>query len=227
MTRYAELHDKIRDLRKNGLTYSEINAHLGVSIHKSTYSYICRGVALSTSQRASIQAEQLRQLGERRKVAVLQNKRLFNQKISSYRLKHHDMATFMSNLNAKLLALAMLYWGEGSKWKSHRGPQLGSSNPDIIRLYIALLHDCYGVTIERIKCRVQHRADQDSQGLIAYWSTVTGIKPGNFYPCYIDKRTLGQVTRKENYRGVCVITCAGTHIQLELAQIVDIIVEAL
>ena len=121
----------------------------------------------------------------------------------------------------------MLYLGEGSKWKSHRGPQLGSSDPKIIRLYVSLLRDCYNISADQLKCRVQHRADQDPEELVKYWSCVSGVNPTRFYPSYADRRTIGHATLNKGYKGVCVITCAGTYIQLELAQIVDIIGEVL
>lgn len=90
-----------------------------------------------------------------------------------------------------------------------------------------LLNSCFDISIDKLKGRIQHRADQNPEELLNYWSGVTGIHKKNFYKSYVDKRTIGRKTKKSGYKGVCTITCAGTHIQLELEQIADIIFEAL
>ncbi len=227
MTIHVHLYEDIRRLRKAGFTFQEINQELGVTIPKSSLSYICRNIELSPSQIEVIQERHKQQLGRQRQKAVIRNKQLFDEKVASYKFRNRDFANFIMRKDAKTLALAMLYLGEGAKWKSRRGPQLGSSDPKILRLYVLLLRDCYGVTPDKMRCRVQHRADQNAAELVTYWSSVTGIKPEYFYPSYFDKRTVGHKTKKKDYKGVCVVTCAGTYIQLELEQIAGIIFEAL
>ncbi|MDO8582220.1 MAG: hypothetical protein Q7S16_05105, partial [bacterium] len=125
------------------------------------------------------------------------------------------------------LALAFLYLGEGSKWRSHSGAMLGSSDPDIIRLYIRLLGLCYGIQSNRLKCRVSYRTDQDINYLQKYWSEVSGIPLVNFYKTKPDPRTKGKPTKKLDYMGVCVITGAGTNIQLELELIPKLVLKGL
>lgn len=123
--------------------------------------------------------------------------------------------------------LAILYLGEGSKWKSHSGLMLGSSDPLIILLYIKLLELCYGLSRINMKCRISYRADQDIKSLQRYWSKLTGIPPKNFYKTIPDPRTIGKPTKKKEYKGVCVVTCAGSNIQLELEAIPGIILKGL
>jgi hypothetical protein len=125
------------------------------------------------------------------------------------------------------LLLSMLYLGEGSKWKSHHGLVLGSSDPDIIRLYICLLDRCYGISVEKLRCRVSYRADQDIHALQRYWSQVTCIPLSGFYKTIPDPRTIGKPTKNIDYKGVAVISCAGTHIQLELEMIPKTILKGL
>ncbi len=121
----------------------------------------------------------------------------------------------------------MLYLGEGTKWQRSRAPKLASTSPVIIQLYIDLLHTCYGIGPESMHARIQCRADQNQNELIAHWMDITKIPRSNFYLCYVDKRTIGKPTTKTNYKGVCTVSCAGTHIQLELAEISGIIGEAM
>ena len=65
------------------------------------------------------------------------------------------------------MILSVLYLGEGTKWKGHSGMVLGSSDPNIILLYIKLLEICYGINHKKLKCRVSYRADQNLKSLRA------------------------------------------------------------
>ena len=133
---------------------------------------------------------------------------------------------FQSRDVAKI-ALAMLYLGEGAKRRSHRGLMLGSSDPLIATLYIALLERCYDIRKANLKCRISYRADQNIDALENYWSHITGIPRKNFYKTIPDPRTSGKKTIKHNYHGVCVITCRGTDVQLELEQITHLLKKGL
>lgn len=214
-------------MRLEGRTYSEINAALGQSFSKGTLSYICKSIKLDEKQQARIKELMRDQLVVSRQKAVEANQRIFAEKLDSYRKNNQNIAELMHDRRAKLVALAMLYLGEGAKWQGTRAPTLGSSNPMILRVYISLLRDCYNVSMDSFRCRIQHRADQNPNELISFWSKVTQIPTSQFYPCYVDKRTIGQRTTKTEYRGVCVVGCKGTHIQLELSEIAGIIDEVL
>lgn len=227
MVKYSlVLKEKVKKLRSQGFTYSEIQLAIGRDIPKSSLNYICRGILLNPSQVSRVNNIMLGKLVENRKKALIANRILLENKISGFRHANTNLAVYMQSRETKLIALSMLYLGEGAKWKGHRGPMLGSSDPNIIQLYINLLRDCYSVPLASFKFRIQHRADQNSEELLAYWSKITGAPRDNFYPSYIDKRTIGKVTKNIGYKGVCVATCAGTHIQLELEQIAGIIFEA-
>lgn len=213
--------DKIRSFRSQGYTYTEIQQKLSMKIPKGTLNYICRGIVLTPTQRQRIFEMMQPVLAESRRKAVVANRKILEAKIEGYRKTNAELNEFMQDPRAKLVALAILYLGEGSKWQGSRSPKVASSDPMIIRLYIDLLRECYGIPRTKLHARVQHRADQKSEDLVKYWSKITGIK--KFYPCYIDKRTIGKPTKKTNYKGVCSVGSAGTHIQLELAEIADII----
>lgn len=224
MKRYSQRVVKaIRELRAEGLTYPEIQIKIGESVPKGSLSYICRGVTISVAGKARIDEIIAGNRQKARRAAVVANRNRFAAELQSYRDANKGIADDMLEKNAQLIALAMLYLGEGAKWQKSRAPKLGSANPGIIRLYIDLLDSCYGVRRSQLRCRVQHRADQDSLDLVRYWSDVTGVVAGRFYKSYVDKRTIGKVTQKGDYKGVCTIHCAGTYIQLELAEIADII----
>jgi len=219
------IRQRVALLRKKGYTYPEINAALGLSIPKGTLSYMCRNVVLGTAERARIKEITREQLLINQKKAVAANKQLLANKIATLHTANQNLKPFLHDRRAKLIALAMLYLGEGAKWKGRRGLMLGSASPQILRLYIGLLRDCYDIPVANLRCRIQHRADQDPSVLLAFWSSELSVPLANFYPCYADKRTAGQTTKHPHYMGVCTVTCAGTHIQLELEQIAGIIEE--
>lgn len=227
MSKHLTHYNDVRTLRTKGLTYSEINKKLGTNIPKNSLTHICRGIVLTDEQITRISQLVKDNLVLNRQKAVIANKRIFDSKLIQYRQQNQNLKRFMSDRRAKLIALAMLYLGEGGKWKSHRGLFLGSADPMIIQVYLNLLDSCFGITRDKLHGRIQYRADQDYGKLLSYWSKVSGIKKQNFYPGYIDKRTIGKITIKTDYRGVCVVTCGGTAAQLELEQIIGIIDEAI
>jgi len=219
----ARTRQKIVTLRTKGYTYTEICEALGQHIPKGSLSFICRDVVLGAQQQERITQIKRDNLVMSREKAVVTNKRILAEKIAGYRAANQDIHPLLGDRRARLIALAMLYLGEGAKWRGRRGLMLGSSDPRIIQLYIGLLRDCYDIHLDQLKGRIQHRADQDPDALLDFWSNISGIRKSNFYPCYIDKRTIGQISRHPDYKGVCAVTCAGTHVQLELEQITDII----
>ncbi len=220
------LKKKIRNLRSSGFMYAEIQLEVNRKIPRSSLNYICKGIVLSDEQKIRVDGVAKAGLVRARKKALIVNKAIFDAKIAQYRKNNQNLRIFMQSREAKLVALAILYLGEGAKWQGHRGLHLGSTSPQIIQLYIRLLNDYFGVEVNSMKGRIQHRADQNPNELLNYWSKITGINGSNFYPSYFDKRTVGKPTEKANYMGVCKISCAGAHFQLELAEIADIIYES-
>jgi len=218
------LRDKVRKLRSKGKTYTEIKQVLGVSMPKSTLSNWCQDVILPDWYAAKIRDLNHKSFTKAQAMgwASMQRKReLFLDKV------RQEANRVLKNLNLENLKtiLAMLYLGEGAKWKGHSGLLLGSSDPTIILLYILLLEECYKIKPSQLKCRISYRADQNIRELEKYWSDITGIPKENFYKTKPDPRTKGTKTKKSDYKGVCVITCAGSHIQLELEEIAKLLLK--
>jgi hypothetical protein len=227
VNQHKALYERIQSLRASGKTFKEINVALGMNIPKSSLSYICRNVTLSNDFLRKMSLQSSENIKKQQVKAVIANRNIFEAKLKQYRRRNMQLVETINNKNVQLLALAMLYLGEGAKWKGRRGLALGSSSPQIIQIYINLLKSCYGIKSHKLKCRIQCRADQDQDEMLTFWSQITGVPISNFYPTHVDKRTVGKPTKKLGYMGVCVVTCAGTHIQLELEQIADIISEVL
>ncbi len=127
-----------------------------------------------------------------RSLAIRHNQQIRQTLLDEIDGRANQVIGAAGSLESLKLALAMLYLGEGSKWKSHRGLSLGNSNPEIVSLYVHLLKECYGINIDSLRARVQCRADQDTGMLEKYWSELLGISRNQFYKSGIDKRTQGK-----------------------------------
>ncbi|MDP3901010.1 MAG: hypothetical protein Q8Q38_01585 [bacterium] len=215
-SQYYNLKARATALREKGKTYGEIRKVLGKPISKSTLSYWCRNTPLPSHYEERI-AKIVGQASSRgRKTALALNRIRFEERIEEIRSRAHQLSSFFKDERTAKVALAMLYLGEGAKWKRHRGLHLGSSDPDIVQIYIRLLDRCYGIPREKLSARISYRVDQDIQALTRFWSRVTGIPKSRFYKTKPDSRTKGKKTLIKDYKGVCSITCAGTDVQLEL-----------
>jgi len=221
-SQYYTFKPKTIVLRKSGKTYGEIQKIIGKSIPKSTLSYWCHNLPLPLDYQRKIKDYNKFNLNKARKIALAVNRVKREKYLSGIRDRN---AKFFGNINLKTekLALAMLYLGEGSKWKSHRGLMLGSSDSDIIKIYLKLLKNLYNISTKQLRCRVLYRADQNINSLQRFWSKITKIPFKNFYKTKPDPRTVGKKTLRQDYRGVCVISGGGTEVQLELEMIPKIV----
>ncbi len=219
--------NEAREFRSQGKTYAEIMKSLKISVPKSTISGWCSDVKLPSWYQQKIDQLNKKSFSKAQKMAWASNKikreRLINEIIS----KVSNITEKIKDRDVLKVILSVLYLGEGTKWKTHRGLILGNSDPGTIKLYIKLLNVCYGIKSNQLKCRISHRADQNLKSLERYWSNITGVPKSNFYKSIPDPRTVGKPTKRKDYKGVCVIHCAGTHIQLELEAIPRIILSGL
>lgn len=221
-----QLKKQVRTLRGEGKTYSEIKNILDISVPKSTLSDWCKNVKLPAWYDEKIKELNNKSFNKARKIAWASNRKKREDFLKSVEGEAMKIVASLDEVNLKII-LAALYLGEGAKWKGHSGLMLGSSDPDVVLLYMALLDRCYGIKSRELKCRICYRADQDIKKLEVFWSKITGIPLNNFYKTKPDPRTIGKKTKNKEYKGVCVITCKGADIQLELEQIVKILIKHL
>lgn len=218
-----QLKGRARNLRAKGKTYSEIKTSLKIKMPKSTLSNWCKDIILPKWYQRKIDALNLMNSEKARKLALLTNKIKREILIKQLRNSNKYLSQKIKDKDVLKIILAILYLAEGAKWKSHRGLMLGNTDPTIIKLYIRLLQKCYNIKPKNLKCRISYRADQNIISLQKYWSRLTSIPMENFYKTKPDPRTIGKPTKKKNYKGVCVLTCKGTNIQLELEMIPTLI----
>lgn len=210
---------KARELRSEGKTYSEIRDFLNVNIPKSTLSGWCSDVILPESYLQKIKVFNKLHLDNVRNKAVKlkkEKRKIFFQELI---LKNQSVIKiFRKNQHTRKIVLAVLYLTEGSK--TERGSLMfGNSDQFIVRMFIDLLRECYKIDESKFRITVQCRADQDINFLEKFWSKTTQISLSQFYKTRVDKRTIGQKSKKPDYKGVCRIDYFSSFIDLELKHI--------
>lgn len=202
-------------LRLHGKTYSEINSKLAKKIPKSTLSEWFKNLEFTKTQKRNLENNVQNKIKKSQLMAVKAVRKAKIDRLKILKNKNSFILPLL-DLNIQKVMLSILYLGEGSKSKGSQNMTLGNANPDIIKLYLVLLNNCFKIDMSKFRVRIQCRADQNIKQLEKYWQEITKIPIKQFYPTYVDKRTIGKPTRRVNYMGVCAITYFDRSIQYEL-----------
>lgn len=134
------------------------------------------------------------------------------------------IAELVKSKKVAKIVLSILCLGEASKYRP-RGSifSLGNTDPRIIILFLDLLKKCFDFKIEKVRCTVQCRVDQNTEELEEYWQKITGIPKKYFYASRIDPRTIGKPTKKPGYMGVLKVDYSSTETQLDLESLAYLI----
>lgn len=215
MNSNESLKNKAIKLRLRGSTYSEINSKLPKKIPKSTLSEWFKKLEFTETQKKNLKAHVQNKIKKSQLIAVKVIRQAKVDRLNVLKSKNIFILPLL-DVNIQKAMLSILYLGEGSKSKSSQNMTLGNANPQIIKLYLTLLKNCFKIDMSKFRVRIQCRADQNIRELESYWKEITKIPVKQFYPTYIDKRTVDKPTHKANYRGVCAITYFDRSIQYEL-----------
>lgn len=212
-SKWFGLRPEAIELRRKGGSIREVEKLL--KIPRSTLSGWFRNIELTEKQKNKLKKNWLKGLNKARVRAVM-----WHNQQKQTRLKYAEnqalsllSAIDLENKAVLELALAMLYLGEGLKTKSGTG--MGSSDPLILKFFIHSLVKNYNVSINKVKCSLHLRADQDPESLKKYWSRELNIPLENFTSASIDQRTKGRSTYS-TYYGVCVVNCGNIALQRKL-----------
>lgn len=212
-SRWYESKEKATTLRKLGFSIIRIEADLGIP--RSTLSGWFKNIKLTKKQKSKLLQNQRMALVEARKKAVLwHNAQKKSRLREAENAARETLAKIDSADNTFLeLALAFLYLGEGSK--KNLETSIGSSDPQILKLFLTGLENIYNINRNEIKCELYLRFDQDPLEIKKYWSKTLKIPLANFNQATSDKRTEGSTTYP-HYKGVCNLRCGRAAIQRRL-----------
>lgn len=217
-SKWYEFKDDAIKLRRKGFSIGKIESRLGIP--RSTLSSWFKNVELSEKQKKKLFFDWKRGLVKARKKAVIWHN---EQKEKRLRIAREEAIKTINNINIVdtnilELSLAMLYLGEGSKRNIETA--IGSSDPVILKFFLASLKQVYNLDVKKIKCELGLRADQNPQRIKRFWSRALKLPLNNFKQISIDKRTRGSKTYP-SYKGVCNLRCGNVAIQRKLMYISD------
>lgn len=221
-SRWYESKDKAITLRKRGLSIGKIERRLGIP--RSTLSGWFKNIELTSRQKEKLHQNWEDALIHARKKAALWHNLQKEQRLRQ--AENEAKATLEKIDSTKThileLALAILYFGEGSKKNVETA--LGSSDPLMLKFFLSVLRNVYGIETKSIRCELSLRADQKPEKLKKYWAKELKVPLSCFKQVNIDKRTAGTKTYS-HYKGVCNIRCGNVAIQRRLVNISRIFCE--
>ncbi|MEU8889470.1 helix-turn-helix domain-containing protein [Streptomyces sp. NPDC048442] len=189
-----------RELRLQGMTYTQIQTELGCS--KSSISTWVRDLPrpdLGTPADRAKRAAQTRWEHER------------PRREEARRQVKQEAAREIGPLDDLQLHIAgvSLYWAEGTKDKAHVRRELVefiNSDPNVIRLFLRWL-TLVGVGPERLRCRVSIHETADVPAAEEFWAELVGIPREAFSKPVIKKHNPKTVRKNtgDTYRGCLVI----------------------
>ncbi len=132
------LREKSIELRKKGKTYSEIQKELGIKIPKSTLSCWCKNAELPFEYQEKIKKIVLENREKSRAVALIVKKAKRDKFLKGLLDNNLYLVDKLQDKDFLKIILAMIYYCEGSKWKSHSGLMFGNSDSKLLYFYIKL-----------------------------------------------------------------------------------------
>ena len=224
MQRYnLKVVNEAKILRSKAYTYGEIRKALNLIVPKGTLHSWFKGIVLPSSYYLKLKSINKNHLTKARAISIDKNKIKRQDFLDGLDKINTSIADSIHNKDVAKIALATLCLGEASKYKTSRSFSLGNTDPRIIIIFLVLLKKCFNFNLEKVRCTVQCRADQDIEDLEKFWQNVTGVPKRLFYKARIDPRTIGSPTRKKDYKGVLRIDYFDSRVQLELESLADLV----
>lgn len=169
----AEVREKARALREDGMTVPDIASSLGIS--RSTAYLITKDIEWVRTEESAARAKNA---ARRRWDAYEARRKSWLSQLED------EAADFVGELTSRELMLigAALYWAEGSKskpWRRSEKIAFVNSDPTMIRVFLAWLR-LMGVAPDRIIFRVMIHESADVAAAEAYWAGIVGVPSGAF-----------------------------------------------
>ena len=190
--RILEYSEAVR-LRKEGLSYSQINRVLKVS--KSPLSSWLRVIPISSARKTTL-SESFRMQGKR-----LHAERL-KRTAATIGLAREEIGVL--TLRELKIAGAMLYWAEGTKSAEKENVAVSNSDPRLIQLALQWLRIICGIPDQKIRVQMHIHTDLDPEECLGFWMQVTRLPRDCFTKPYIKRSSLGR-RKKLSYRGTIQI----------------------
>lgn len=214
-TKYSRaLIKNVEKMRSRGASYSLITAKYGIA--KSTLSYWL-------SRKYATIFDREKQLEHLKRARVLSNialekRGVEERKFISGQIKKEIDKININDIGLQKMALAMLYWAEGSKHRRVSGLIFTNTDPAMISMYSKLLVNTYKIDKSRFTISLHlhyyHKIKETRQ----FWQNILQIASEQFKPIFIKKRSRTKRFRK-NFYGICCIRYPSSKIRKELLEL--------
>lgn len=194
-----ELKEKARGLRKQGITYTQMEKDLKVK--RGTLHYWCRDVLLSEEQIEKIVQNSRDHRAKGRCIIAKRNKQERIERRAKCMQEGRDLVNTLTNRELMLVGTA-LYWGEGGKTKS---VTCHNSDASMIRLFQRWLSECFDVPYSKMSIMLHLFEDMDKEEQEEYWRGATGLPKEQFYKTQVLKgrKLTGRIHKMKH--GTCAI----------------------
>lgn len=216
-----DLRERARELRRAGLTYTEISESLGVEIPKSTLNHWVSDVLLTDEQQKRIEEKEQEGAARGREGGIWGgaagfNKEMKRRRIESAREQAQPIIERLAdNKDALMLMASALYMGEGAK--DPDAFSLGNRDPRIVQTWVGILREAFDVDESKFRCQLMLTEGMDEEDLKLYWSGVTNIPANQFIKSSLRKDSGGR--KRDGYKGVCLVH----YYSLEVRRVLDAI----
>jgi len=198
--RNKKLYRKVRELRRKGLSYRNIEKKYNIS--KSNISLWCRDIILSPEQTRILIGNRINNLklaSERlHEIREEEIKKVKDEAEKYISFKKLDDFTF-------LVAGSVIYWAEGTK---SNGLSIYNLDERMILFMIKWFEKFFGVEQNRLKAYLHIHKGNNDEKIKIYWSKLTGIPLSNFGKSFIKPKGTGHRKNKLPY-GIIKISVIG------------------
>lgn len=199
---YSILKEKAINLRRRGLSYSEILKQ--ISVAKSTLSLWLRSVNLSKRQEQKLTEKKLASM---RRGAIAKR----NQRIEKTQFIKNEAVSEIKTISNRELWLigAALYWAEGSKAKDHnisQGLIFNNSDPLMIGLFLKWLNNILKIKNNGIhfEIYIHENHKNNIENAKKFWAKITKRNVSEFSRIYFKKNKINTKRKNigQNYYGL-------------------------
>ncbi len=201
------------ELRKKGLSYSQIKKQVNVS--KDTLSRWCRDIALSVEQTEELLKRKLKGSEKGRIIGAKKNHERRVAEINLLRAKGEKEVGKLTKRDRFLIGVA-LYAGEGTKGENQT--VFSNSDPKLIKFMINWFREFTNISDEKIKGRLWIHENRNELKARKFWSELCDIPMENFHKSYIAENKVNSKKIRKNIHeyGVFGIAFSNTKIHRKL-----------
>jgi hypothetical protein len=209
----ARIKDKSKaiELRKKGMSYSQIKTELGIS--KSTLSGWLQGMPLSEKR-----IKVLRDFNPMRIERCRNTKMVKREKRLD--LVYQKVLKDIGKLSKRDLFLAglFLYWGEGTKVNKY-ATAFTNTDPLMVRFFVKWITNCFDIRKSDLSVLLHLYTDMDIMDTSKFWSKELGIPLNQFKKPYIKESKLAGLTYKNGFgKGTCNVRISGRDLSEYITQ---------